>query len=102
MEQPAKNYQVDALDQRLKAQERLSERVEEKLDQILINQTTPQQLEERLNNRDKEWEQKLTTIVREIRLEYGPTMKQFSSTKNAVIVAIIIQVGYTVLNIVRG
>lgn len=72
MEAYAKNWQVEALKERVDQQDKMNTRIEGKLDQILINQTTPVQLEERLTSIGKTYDERLATQVEKIQLKYDP------------------------------
>lgn len=91
LEQPAKRWEVvalkDALGEQKKLQDEFNARVEKKLDQILQNQITTQQVEQRL-----------ATFRREMELTYSPTTKEVRRIYVALTGFFLLQVGVVALN----
>lgn len=81
MEQPAKNWQIAELDRRLTAHERFAERVEAKLDLLIENQVTNNQLNQQILNIEKSF----TSEIEKVHLKYGPIAKNITKFTWAIV-----------------
>lgn len=86
-EQPAKNWQISALEKRLDQAEKHNQRIEDKLDKILGTMISNQQYEMRLSMVEKNFEEKLKSEIREVNLKYGPLARTITWLTRALIVA---------------
>lgn len=98
LEKEAKVYQVEAIGQRVKSLENILPGLDAKLDKLIQNQITVQQL----SDLNKSFEEKLQNAIKSVHLEYGPLKKNASKFTWLIIagaVAIIEQlaVGYEIL-----
>lgn len=97
MEEPAKNWQIAAVEKRLDMQEQLSRNIDSKLDRILEKQITSQHLEDRLKSQRLAFE----ASIREIQLKYDPYISNARWATRAIVLAALTVFGTIAIDLLR-
>lgn len=104
-EQPAKVYQIEAIQFQLDNQKEMSahlnsmlEKINEKQDKILEKQITAQYLDERLKSTEDAFDAK----IREVHLEYKPYIRNMQWVMKAVVGALLAVAGQIVVVIINS